>query len=114
MIQQVLEQFKKRAEDATPLEGSFIVNIGDVLQGWSEHFAKKLGIEKLRSTPHRVINKSSEKTRISLAFFYDPNLEMKMPEGVNLKREGDAEVNNYGDHIFRSYAKSYPDVMVKN
>jgi isopenicillin N synthase-like dioxygenase len=29
--------------DVTPIEGSFAVNIGDVLQGWSQHLVEKTG-----------------------------------------------------------------------
>lgn len=49
--------------DATPIEGSLVVNVGDLLARWSN--------ERFRSTLHRVINKSGHE-RYSIATFYDP------------------------------------------
>lgn len=47
--------------DIRPCEGTLVVNIGDVLQAWSN--------EKLRSSEHRVILKQPA-NRFSLAFFW--------------------------------------------
>jgi isopenicillin N synthase-like dioxygenase len=49
--------------DATPVEGSLVVNVGDLLARWSN--------DRFRSTLHRVINKSGHE-RYSIATFYDP------------------------------------------
>jgi isopenicillin N synthase-like dioxygenase len=49
--------------DATPIEGSLVVNVGDLLARWSN--------DRFRSTLHRVINKSGHE-RYSIATFYDP------------------------------------------
>jgi len=49
---------------AEPVEGTFVVNIGDLLARWSNG--------RFESTPHRVIN-SSTQARYSLAMFVDPN-----------------------------------------
>ena len=49
--------------DATPVEGSLVVNVGDLLARWSN--------DRFRSTFHRVINKSGHE-RYSIATFYDP------------------------------------------
>ena len=97
--------------DVTPIRGSFAVNIGDVLEAWTEHMAsQKEGAKKLRATPHRVFNKSNERNRLSMAFFYEPSLEMRTPDGVALKREGTRDVNTYGEHVYRAYASSYPEL----
>lgn len=52
--------------DATPVEGSLVINVGDLLQRWSN--------DRFISTPHRVINRSGHK-RYSIATFYDPTYD---------------------------------------
>ncbi|PON43033.1 Oxoglutarate/iron-dependent dioxygenase [Parasponia andersonii] len=47
--------------DISPCEGTLLVNIGDMLQAWSN--------EKLRSSEHRVVLRRPE-NRFSLAFFW--------------------------------------------
>lgn len=49
---------------ATPIEGSFVINVGDLLARWSN--------DRFASTPHRVVNRSGRK-RLSIATFYDPD-----------------------------------------
>jgi len=50
--------------DVDPLEGSYVTNLGDMLQYWSGG--------RWRSTIHRVVNESPE-DRYSIPFFYNPN-----------------------------------------
>ena len=49
-----------------PIPGTLVVNIGDLLQRWSNR--------RYRSTVHRVIN-TSGRERLSLVLAYDPNFE---------------------------------------
>ena len=49
---------------APPIEGAFIVNIGDCLMRWTN--------DVYVSTPHRVVNRSGRE-RYSIAFFFDAN-----------------------------------------
>lgn len=49
--------------DATPVPGSLVVNVGDLLAHWSNN--------RFRSTLHRVINQSGHE-RYSIATFFDP------------------------------------------
>ena len=48
---------------APPIEGSLIVNVGDLLSRWTDG--------TYRSTPHRVIN-TSRRERLSLVLAFDP------------------------------------------
>jgi isopenicillin N synthase-like dioxygenase len=50
--------------EAPPIDGTFVVNIGDMLEVWTK------GI--YRATPHRVRNQGKG-DRISIPFFFDPN-----------------------------------------
>ncbi|KAI8901840.1 hypothetical protein BC833DRAFT_511961, partial [Globomyces pollinis-pini] len=64
-----LQALSKTGEwvNVDPIPNTFAVNIGDTLEAWSG------GI--LRATPHRVINISSDSSRLSIPFFFDPDLD---------------------------------------
>lgn len=51
--------------DAPKIDGTFVVNVGDMLNRFSNGF--------LKSTPHRVINRSGRE-RYSIPFFFDPHV----------------------------------------
>ena len=52
--------------DVPPKENAFIVNIGDMLERWSNGLYK--------STVHRVLT-SGEKERYSMPFFFEPSFD---------------------------------------
>ena len=49
--------------DAPPRPGAFVLNVGDIGERWSNG--------KLRSTPHRVVNRTG-RDRYSIPYFFDP------------------------------------------
>lgn len=55
--------------DAPALEGSFLVNGGDMLRRWTN--------ERFLATPHRVINRSGQE-RYAIPFFFDCNYRAVM------------------------------------
>lgn len=51
---------------ATPIPGAFVVNVGDLLERWTNH--------RFASNPHRVTNRSGRE-RYSMALFFDPDFD---------------------------------------
>ena len=52
--------------DVTPIQDTFVVNIGEMLQFMTGNY--------FIATPHRVVNKVSQRVRYSAPFFYAPDL----------------------------------------
>ena len=87
--------------DVPPMPGTFILNVGDMLHRLSN------GI--LRSTPHRVINRTGRE-RYSCAFFYDPSVEADIaPQGplVTPSRPAAYPPLNYGDFLRHQLGSTY-------
>ena len=83
--------------DVPKLEGSFVVNVGDMLSRYTNGL--------LRSTPHRVINKSG-KERFSCPFFFDPHTSAVVQP---LKGTGKAKFSpiNFGEFLREELEASY-------
>jgi isopenicillin N synthase-like dioxygenase len=110
-------QVKSRSRwiDAPPIPGSFICNIGDMLDRLTR------GI--YRSTPHRVIN-TSKRDRLSFPFFFDPNFDAQIHpiEGLenpvfaddSRERWDRANVHEfsgtYGDYLLSKVSKVFPQL----
>lgn len=81
--------------------GAFVVNIGDMLEAWTN------GI--LRSTPHRVLNRSAE--RFSMPYFVAANhdtLIRPFPQLVNDGRPALYEPFLAGQHLERMLLRDFP------
>lgn len=81
----------------------FILNIGDILARWTSG--------SFNSTPHRVINKSDQRSRYSIGMFFDPNLETvvePLPRFADIK-EDPATPIRYGDYFTMRLDANYPD-----
>ena len=83
--------------DVPKIEGTFVVNIGDMLNRLSNGF--------LKSTPHRVINRSG-KERYSIPFFFDPHVNTIIKP---LRGTGDPnfEPLHFGDFLRNELGSSY-------
>ncbi len=83
--------------DAPKIDGTFVVNVGDMLNRFSNGF--------LKSTPHRVINKSGRE-RYSIPFFFDPhvNTTVKPLAGTG---EPNLAPLHFGDFLRHELGASY-------
>ncbi|HUR03984.1 MAG TPA: 2OG-Fe(II) oxygenase family protein, partial [Nonomuraea sp.] len=93
--------------DAPPLPGTFVCNIGDMLD--------KLTGGLYRSTPHRVRNLSGNE-RLSYPFFFDPGWDCEVPPlpytpGGRARWDGQdlrAFSGTYGDYLLAKVSKVFP------
>ncbi|MEV1239943.1 isopenicillin N synthase family dioxygenase [Nonomuraea sp. NPDC050022] len=93
--------------DAPPLPGTFVCNIGDMLD--------KLTGGLYRSTPHRVRNLSGNE-RLSYPFFFDPGWDCEVPPlpytpGGRARWDGQdlrAFSGTYGNYLLAKVSKVFP------
>jgi isopenicillin N synthase-like dioxygenase len=79
---------------ADPISGAFVVNIGDMIERWTNGLWK--------STMHRVIHRGN-KYRISVPFFYEPNFDAVVkPLEKCVEETGGRPIHEgstYGEHL---------------
>lgn len=97
---QVRDRTTKSWIEAEPITGTLVVNVGDLLERWSN--------DRFASTPHRVINRSG-KTRFSIATFYDPDFSAVIdPRDLGTPpAERHYEPIRAGDHILQRFDQSF-------
>ena len=104
--------------DVTPVENSFVCNIGDMLE--------RITAGRYRSTPHRVHN-TSGRDRLSFPFFFDPSWDAHvtpLPLAADLvDADHDDAVGRwdgrsvfdfdgtYGDYLVAKVSKVFPDLV---
>jgi isopenicillin N synthase-like dioxygenase len=86
---------------APPIEGTFVMNVGDILQRWSDG--------RFASTPHRVRNLKPV-DRYSMPFFFDPSMEAVVECPPQIHAPGEAPKHPpvvYGDYLLERLNKNY-------
>jgi len=102
--------------DAPPIPDSFVCNVGDMLE--------RLTRGRFLSAPHRVRN-ASGRSRLSFAFFFDPNfnaevkplpIEARVQDNKADRWDG-ASVHEfagtYGEYLLGKVSKVFPDLKSK-
>ncbi|GAA2919609.1 isopenicillin N synthase-like dioxygenase [Microbacterium keratanolyticum] len=99
--------------DAPPVDGAFVVNIGELLEYATGGY--------LKATNHRVISPQAPNERISVPFFFNPALDKRLPL-IDLPPELAAEARGvtadprnpihalYGENALKSRLRAHPDV----
>ncbi|MGX9419354.1 isopenicillin N synthase family dioxygenase [Vibrio sp. WJH972] len=88
--------------DAIPVEGSLVVNIGDLMQRWTNGL--------YQSTPHRVTSPTSGRERFSMPFFVEPDFDTPvkvLSACVEEKGEKLFEDTTAGEWILSRFSDTY-------
>ena len=98
-------EFRPRGGDWTPvpvIQDSFVVNSGDAIP--------TLTNGQFASTAHRVVSTSSQRSRYSVGFFFDPSLDTVIEPlpGFGAAVEFAAPVT-FRDHLVERLEANYPD-----
>jgi isopenicillin N synthase-like dioxygenase len=98
--------------DVPPLDGAFVVNIGELLEVATGGY--------LRATEHRVNLDGPAAERISVAYFFNPRLDAQIPvlslpeelaaSAARCPDSADPIFSTYGRNAWKSRLRSHPDV----
>jgi isopenicillin N synthase-like dioxygenase len=100
------------------LPGSFVVNIGELLQLVSSGY--------FRATPHRVVSPPKGVQRISIAYFFNPGFEARivpvtLPAALAAEAPGGESadpdnpiLSNYGFNTLKVRLRAHPDVAERH
>jgi isopenicillin N synthase-like dioxygenase len=88
---------------ATPIEGTFVVNLGDMIPRWTNG--------RYRSNHHRVLNKNGHgRNRQSIVYFADLDVEARIEPIETLKSADSAAVFapcTVGEHLEEMHRRTY-------
>jgi isopenicillin N synthase-like dioxygenase len=87
---------------ASPLAGTFVVNLGDLMQRWTNG--------AYRSNMHRVKNNSSTQDRFSIPFFYSPRPDSRiqcMPTCTDTAHPPKYPPCTAAEHTYEMFRRSY-------
>jgi len=87
--------------DVPPLPGALVVNVGDMMQRWTN--------DRWPSTLHRVINRLSGRDRWSIAYFYDLDAEatiVPLPSCTSADRPAKYGPITAGEHLEAMYRRT--------
>ena len=97
--------------DAPPLDGAFVVNIGELLEVATNGY--------LKATVHRVISPLIGDDRVSIPFFFGPALDATIPlltlpdslESPGITADPENPIfASYGENALKSRLRAHPDV----
>jgi isopenicillin N synthase-like dioxygenase len=100
--------------EAPPMEGAFVVNIGEMLELATGGY--------LKATLHRVESPKVGSDRISIPFFFNPGLDARMPtlelspelrsgaRGLSVDPNDSPILETYGDNVLRYRLRAHPNV----
>ena len=87
---------------ATPVPGTFVVNLGDLMQRWTNGL--------YRSNMHRVKNNSSTRERYSIPFFYSPRPDSRiecLPTCTDAGNPPRFAPCTAAEHTYEMFTRSY-------
>ena len=87
---------------APPLAGSFVVNLGDMIERWTNGW--------YRSTMHRVLNRARDRGRTSVAYFSNPDFNACvacLPTCTDASHPARYAPCTAGQHLQESFERSY-------
>jgi len=115
-------QTDKGLIDAHPIPGTYVMNLGQMMQAASNGY--------LRATAHRVTSPPPGKQRLSLAYFFNPRLEAVFkpvtlpsdlqaelaitPNAADQPLENDPVHLSFGDNTLKIRLRAHPDVAAKH